>query len=329
VVTYLNPAEGPTAEFIDIKNKKVGVQVKQQWGDAITDIAFDGRCKLIATVTKDKRVRVVDPREQKTLAEISPAECERDTRVWWNGYNRLLIFGFASGGRRQVSLYDLERPEKPLATQLLESNNATIIPHFDDDTGVIFVGNNGGSFIQLYLVTATAPYIESMNVFMSAGDVTGHAFAHKTTCDIKKVELAHSFKLSRDKIIPISWTLPRKRLEFFQDDVFPATRSAVAAMTAAEWIAGGDKEPEFISLQPAGMVELSKAPKEEMTERQKRYQEHLLAQQKAKPKGILGHESASEVRDHFRGIAKALPGGNRWDAKVDDSKVDVDENEWE
>lgn len=83
-----------------------------------------------------------------------------------------------------------------------------------------------------------------------------------------------------------------------------------------------------------------------------------------KPKGVLGHQTAEEVHDHFRGIAKTMPSKvrthacmctcadvfifqcikrsdfvclihtpvssqNRWDAAVDNSQNDVDDDEWD
>jgi len=157
-------------------------------------------------------------------------------------------------------------------------------------------------------------------------------FYPKTSCDIKKVEVARSIKLTKDTIIPASWIVPRKRLEYFQDDLYPLTRSPEAIMSADEFFAGErKKESQFVSLKPDGMIELSKAPTEELTERQKQYQKRLLEEEKAqeaKPKGATGHTSATEVREHFSKIAQALPSKNRWDAVQDNSQVDVDTDEW-
>ncbi len=55
--------------------------------------------------------------------------------------------------------------------------------------------------------------------------------------------------------------VPRQRKEFFQDDLFPPTRSVTrAALTAAEWSEGKTAEPVLESVAPAGMGLLSAAP---------------------------------------------------------------------
>jgi len=61
-------------------------------------------------------------------------------------------------------------------------------------------------------------------------------------------------------IEPIQVTVPRTRMEFFQDDVYPATRSNVPALQSEEWFSGQTKLPELVSLQPQGMKKLSEAP---------------------------------------------------------------------
>jgi len=85
-----------------------------------------------------------------------------------------------------------------------------------------------------------------------------------------------------------------------------------------------------VSLQPHGMTELSKAPAEELTDLQKKYQQRLIDEEKAKlakPKGATGHTSSTEVQQHFKQVAQHMPTHNRWDAQADKAD-DVDGNEW-
>jgi hypothetical protein len=90
----------------------------------------------------------------------------------------------------------------------------------------------------------------------------------------------------------------KQQMEFFQDDIYVPTRSPEPWFTADEWFAGAAKEPVYVTMQPAGMLELSKAPKEELTEAQKKYQDRLEQQKREKEtqlKGATGHTSAKEV----------------------------------
>lgn len=40
------------------------------------------------------------------------------------------------------------------------TNNNIIIPHFDLDTNVLFISNNGSSLIQMYQLSLQAPHVE-------------------------------------------------------------------------------------------------------------------------------------------------------------------------
>ena len=135
-------------------------------------------------------------------------------------------------------------------------------------------------------------------MFKSMSDVTGQCFVHKTQLDVKSVEIARSLKLSKDKLIPITWTIPRKRVRFVFCTTAVTTecdftvRSLSSSKTICSQrlgqtnspiqrpnglavrrplsllkqrcvdIPGADKDVELVSLQPPGMSPLSQAPKE-------------------------------------------------------------------
>ena len=44
-------------------------------------------------------------------------------------------------------------------------------------------------------------------------------------CDVRKVEIRRILKLTPDGVVPMKVRVPRQRMEFFQDDLFPNTRA--------------------------------------------------------------------------------------------------------
>jgi coronin-7 len=84
----------------------------------------------------------------------------------------------------------------------------------------------------------------------------------KTQCDVAKVEIDKMIKLSATSIELVSFTVPRNRLEFFQDDLYPLTPGhGKPVLSAGQWFGGSTKEPELVNLQPSGMQPLSSAAK--------------------------------------------------------------------
>lgn len=295
--------------------------------EPIIDIAFHPRSHLLATTSRDGKTRVIHIASQKVVREFVPPESVKDTRVVWIDNDRLLTVGFGSGGQRSMSLFDtsVETP-KLLQTVELDRVSYLALPRYDPSTRLLYLANAGGTLIPLFQLHTQSPYIEQLNMFQTSTDTVGFVLLEKRSVDVAKVEVQRALKLTKDAVLPITYSVPRKRTEFFQDDLFPPTRVEESEMTVAEFLAGtfaDGKDQTLSSLQPAGMTPLSSAPEEEITERQAKYQSKLAADAAPKPVGALGHTDAAQVREHFIALQGNVGGANRWDAKVDNSREDV------
>lgn len=295
----------------------------------VLDVAFDFRSVLIATVSKDGTCKIIDPRADAVVQTIQADNTVKDPQVLFVDDDMVIILGADKTARRSVDLWDITGPKK-LASFGVGMDSATMLPHFDYDTKMLFLGHYGGRQVQILSITRTAPYIEELNRWTTT-DMTGLAFFHKTAVDVKSVEIAKCLKLGREDIIPHSFSVPRKRTEFFQDDLFPPTHALEAICSAREWFNGEHKEgkkPSVVSLHPADMTPLSQAPEEELTTRQLRYKEQLLKEDEVKPVSHMGHSSTDEVRQHFQAVARDMPTRNRFDAAPVGGN-EVDDSEWD
>jgi len=294
----------------------------------VVDIGYEPTGQYIAVTFLDGFVRVIDIRKKKIIREWNHRDQARTAQVIPLTKERILIVGYQENSRRRLSIWDVRDINNPVKSLDLDPNGSAMIPHYDRDTGLLFLAVTGSTDIQLYEISNDAPYIQFANTYRNDGIITGITWFHKTTCDVKAVEVARGLKLCGEICRSISYTLPRKRLECFQDDVFVPTLSTEPVLEAKEWFAGKAGTPTFVDLQPTGMVPLSKAPKLELTEREKKYQAKLKEKDKEAVYGVLGHATAEDVRDHFREVAKTMPKRNRWDADPDGTQ-DVDEDDWD
>jgi len=86
----------------------------------------------------------------------------------------------------------------------------------------------------------------------------GLAFLPKNVVDVKNVEFARAYRLTNNTIEPISFTVPRVKTVYFQDDLFPNTKVLwEPTLSAEEWIQGSQKQAPLVSLCPEGMLALS------------------------------------------------------------------------
>jgi len=298
--------------------------------DSIIDIQFDPYGHLIATTSKDGKVRVLDVRAQTTIAVMEVKECLRDTQVIWVSRNLLLVIGTGKGSRRSLSMWDIAT-QTCLKTHDHDMNSATYLPYYDRSIGILWTANNGGMSIDIWEISKEAPFIEHMRTHTSLTLVAAFAFLPKRAgVNVKAVQIAKSFKLVEDKVVPMTWTVPRKRLQYFQDDLFLEVWDGKPICTGTEWWDGqhpNGRDPTLVSLKPNGMENLSTAPEEELTAREQKYLANLAKDNAPKAKGALGHENAEQVSAYFTEVAKDMPKTNRFDAAYNEASKSVDDAE--
>ncbi|XP_075915804.1 coronin-1C-like isoform X1 [Petromyzon marinus] len=222
-------------------------------GDLIYSAAWNRVGSLVVTASRDKRVRVIDPRKGCTVAErMTPHEGIRPMRALFTRDDLVFTTGFTRMSERQFGLWDPKKFEEPITLQELDSSNGVLIPYYDMDTNIIYLCGKGDCTIRYFEVTPEPPYVHFLNLFSSKEPQRGMGFMPKRGLDVNKCEIARFYKLHERRCEPIIMTVPRKS-DLFQDDLYPDTAAAQAAIEADEWLSGKDGEPVLVSLR-AGYV---------------------------------------------------------------------------
>uniref|UniRef100_A0A2L2YGN7 Coronin n=1 Tax=Parasteatoda tepidariorum TaxID=114398 RepID=A0A2L2YGN7_PARTP len=218
---------------------------------------------FIASVAKDQRVRIFDPRSStEAIKEGSGPQGTRGARVVWvlNG-THLAVTGFSKVSERQIYLYDCKDIANPIGSVGIDVSPATLIPNYDEDSSTLFLTGKGDSVIFAYEIAIDSPYFHPLSHYKCNNPHQSLSFLHKCVCKVREVEFARAIRLSASTIEPISFHVPRLRSEYFQDDLFPPTRKTwEPSMTNAEWFAGQEKPLEIVDLKPEDMELLSEAP---------------------------------------------------------------------
>jgi hypothetical protein len=105
------------------------------------------------------------------------------------------------------------------------------VPRYDPDTRLLFLANAGGTLIPLFQVNDSSPHLEQLNIFQTTSDTTGFVLLNKHTVDVSKVEIQKALKLTKNAVLPITYTVPRKRVSRKQCHhlVVPAISTIVVA----------------------------------------------------------------------------------------------------
>ncbi|XP_065334722.1 coronin-7 isoform X1 [Cloeon dipterum] len=248
-----------TVRIWDLKEQTEKLQLEGHT-DQIFSFAWSPCGKFCATMCKDTRLRVFEPRKSsKPIAEGTGTEGLRGARVVWalDG-TMLVVAGFDKISERQIVAYNAKNLKAPLGTVGLDVSPAILVPFYDEDSSTIFLTGKGDSTVYVFEVTEESPYLCALSHHRMDSLHQGISFLPKNVCNISGVEFAKALRLTNNTIKPVSYTVPRIKSELFQDDLFPPTRVTwEPTMEAKEWFEGGNKQPRRISLKPEGMDSLS------------------------------------------------------------------------
>ncbi|XP_065362673.1 coronin-7 isoform X2 [Calliphora vicina] len=295
--------------------------------DQIFDFAWSPCGKYGATVSKDGKIRIYNPRKSETpIREGNGPVGTRGARIVWALDGQYIVCtGFDKVSERQISVYKSDHLNAPLNTASLDVSPSILIPFYDEDSSTLFVAGKGDSTIYCYEITDEEPFICPLSHHRCNSLHQGLSFLTKNHCDVASVEFCKAYRLTNTTIEPLSFTVPRIKSELFQDDLFPPTRVTwLATMSAEEWFLSNDKKPKKISLQPEGMDTLSSI-------------QPVVSQTKPSVVHQSAASAAGEQLNKFdidknkqKEIQKSVSARMEYNTKLEQDDMEgVDENEWQ
>lgn len=214
-------------------------EITLQHNDFVTSISFNYNGSLLATCSRDKKLRIWDIRSGKIISEGSGHAGAKPSRVAWLGNtDRIVTTGFSKFSDRQIGIWDVENIDKGPINGFwqVDTSSGVLIPYFDVETSILYVAGKGDGNIRYY------EYINDelfeLSEYTSTDPQRGFAVAPKYSVNLKDNEVTKSYKTVLDNSIePVSFIVPR-RAEVFQADIYPDCPSTEPALSAEEWFSG-------------------------------------------------------------------------------------------
>ena len=224
----------------------------------IQDIVWDYTGKTYATSSKDKHVRIIDPRSSIVSTTISNAhEGSKSTKLTYAGtLDRLVTVGFTKFSARQFKIWDPRNTSQELKKIDLDQSAGVILPFFDPDTNLLYLAGKGDGNVRYYELVSDNPYVHPLSEYKSNVAARGMAWIPKRSLNVMGCETARLLKLTTNSVEPLSFFVPR-RSENFQEDLYPPTASSVPAHTAQQWSNGSNQPPKLMSIRPGVAVATS------------------------------------------------------------------------
>ncbi|XP_029371133.1 uncharacterized protein LOC115051697 isoform X2 [Echeneis naucrates] len=225
------------------------INLEDMHPDVIFSVSWSRNGSLLCTACKDKKVRVIDPRKKKIVAEKDKAhEGARPMRAIFLADGNIFTTGFSRMSERQLALWKSDNMDEPICVQEMDSSNGVLLPFYDPDTNIVYLCGKGDSSIRYFEITDEAPFVHYLNTFSTKEPQRGMGYMPKRGLDVNKCEIARFYKLHERKCEPIIMTVPRKS-DLFQDDLYPDTAGPDPSLEAEEWFAGKNGGPILISLK--------------------------------------------------------------------------------
>eukprot|EP01101_Sappina_pedata_P009056 TRINITY_DN515_c1_g1_i1.p2 TRINITY_DN515_c1_g1~~TRINITY_DN515_c1_g1_i1.p2 ORF type:complete len:449 (-),score=237.23 TRINITY_DN515_c1_g1_i1:130-1476(-) len=288
-----------TVKFWDIETGQVKCDVGDH-PDVIQSTAWDWTGSYYATASKDKKVRLVDPRGAGVVADVEAHPGVKGMRLTFLGNkNKLFTMGFSKTSERQFSIWDHRNITTPLRTENIDTASGIIMPLYDNDTNMLYLAGKGDGNIRYYEVVDEAPYVYFLSEFKSATPQRGIGLVPKLSLDFSSCEISRLLKITATACEPISFTVPRKG-DIFQDDLYPPTIAGEPTLSAAEWFSGKNSEPKLITVSPGSLPTKSSQQTNFQTVvvEEKKLSEKELRDENEKQKKRIAHlESELAKRD--------------------------------
>lgn len=113
--------------------------------DIVQGLSWNANGSLLVTTSRDKKLRIWDARQEKP-AHVGPGHGgAKASRVTWMGeHSRIATTGFSKMSDRQLGLWDVRAPEKPMdGFERLDSGSGVCMPFWDDGTQCLYLAGKG------------------------------------------------------------------------------------------------------------------------------------------------------------------------------------------
>ncbi|KAL7988529.1 hypothetical protein Chor_007448 [Crotalus horridus] len=204
--------------------------------NVILSMSFNTDGSLLATVCRDRKIRIIDPR----AGTIFQA---KGTYAYEEAFKD-----------------ETDDLSVPLHEEDVDGSSGLLFPFYDTDTHMLYVLSKGDGNIRYYEINVEKPYLHYLMEYRSPFPQKGIGVMPKRGLDVCACEIFRFYKLIPGKslIEPISMIVPR-RSESYQEDIYPMTAGVQPALTAQDWLNGTNKGPVLMSLRP-GSVMLNSLP---------------------------------------------------------------------
>jgi WD40 repeat protein len=218
---------------------------------------------LVYAILRDGNLVAFDPRAESPAVVSVAAHPNggRHRRVLnIPDFDYVATFGSSDRGERQVRIWDRKSLEKPLKSVELDTATGSLLPLYEEGSGLIYLGGKGDGHIRYLELARDERVIASMGVYETSAPERGLCLLPRKCVDIMGVEVSKMLKIQTESMHVVHWKVPRTHTEFFQDLIFPPIRDTKNPLfEVVDWTSGANETWPFVEFQPPNTKKASEA----------------------------------------------------------------------
>ena len=206
----------PTIRIWNLDTRKDEITLTGQHKDVIFSCAWSPDGQSIATISKDKKLRILNARTGDIIAEGPSHNSLRPSRLLWlNQETGLLIsVGFGLGSAREVLLYSQDDLSKPVAKTMIDISPGIMCAYVDLDCQILYVAGRGDRTIHTFHIETDTKKLVPLAKIESISLQQGFSFMPKRECNVKDIEIAKFYRLTPTNIEIVGVRVPRARVKW-------------------------------------------------------------------------------------------------------------------
>uniref|UniRef100_A0AC34FTJ9 Coronin-7 n=1 Tax=Panagrolaimus sp. ES5 TaxID=591445 RepID=A0AC34FTJ9_9BILA len=213
------------------------------------DWNIDGnQIATLQTVDKNRMGTVIDARSNDIILEYEAHNSfGRECRIIHGG-KYIISSGFNQTRFQEIVVYDTSAG-KVFIRQQYDKSISFLIPAYDEDTKLLFLGAKGSTLIRH--VDITNMDVANPNQLNCPSQTIGFCLSPKLKCDVMSAEVQKVYQLHSGGIAPIPCNVIRRSYIEFHDELYPETAGLESGGTVEDWKKCTDKPVKKVNLRPA------------------------------------------------------------------------------
>ena len=131
---------------------------------------------VLATASKDKKIRLCDPRSGSVSAEVQAHENSKTFKLCWLGAREKLVsVGFTRQSKRQIKVWDPKKFDACVTTIDIDQAAGVIMPFYDAGSNLLFLAGKGDGNVRYYEMVDAKPWAFSISEYRSSTSAKGMA----------------------------------------------------------------------------------------------------------------------------------------------------------